>query len=138
MRQRRGARRAEMGSYCLDLPLSYAPGASRHLSDSSRVSHTAFLDLTEKSLFNELANMPINLKPRAPLPPFTFSPSPPAPSISHDTDAPKPPTDLFPERDMVIFGSMPLASRWAAGRRLIRCQKCERPCPESNWENHQR
>ncbi|WWC95171.1 hypothetical protein V866_002025 [Kwoniella sp. B9012] len=75
--------------------------------------------------------MPLQLKPRSPLPTFTFSlasPSPPAdlavPVGQNEPIPPRPPADFIPEKDMYMFGTFPLLGDGEVGRGVIRCGKC--------------
>ncbi|WVW86374.1 hypothetical protein I302_108420 [Kwoniella bestiolae CBS 10118] len=75
--------------------------------------------------------MPLTLKPRRPLPSFTFnlsSPSPPAdlaiPLGQNEPIPPRPPADFIAEKDMYMFGTYPLEGDGELGRGVIRCGKC--------------
>jgi len=72
--------------------------------------------------------MPLKLVPAEPLPPFTFSPPPPSPTS--DALAPRPPADFLPERDMTMFGPLPLRGQGEEGRGLVKCTRCGRPSME--------
>lgn len=82
-------------------------------------------------------NMPLELKPASPLPPFTFSPEPPSPPTDDPPPPPRPPADLIPARDMNMFGSHPLMSR-EEGKGLVRCNRCGRVNLESAVAEHKR
>ncbi|WWC72211.1 uncharacterized protein I206_106173 [Kwoniella pini CBS 10737] len=89
--------------------------------------------------------MPLQLKARDPLPPFTFalqSPSPPAdlglPINQNEPIPPIPPASFIPEKDMYMFGTYPLRSEGEVGRGIIRCLKCKKTGMEWAAGEHKR
>ncbi|GFZ51000.1 hypothetical protein JCM24511_08758 [Saitozyma sp. JCM 24511] len=97
--------------------------------------------------------MPITLKPRPSLPPFTFSP-PPSDAEADASDSeqtaqvqvqvapsqaapPRPPADFIPERDMHMFGSRPLDSS-EPGKALVKCARCGKVVMELAAVEHKR
>ena len=84
-------------------------------------------------------SMPLRVKSAEPLPPFTFSPGPPSPRpLDNDPPPPRPPADFIPERDMNMFGAMPLAGQSELGRGLVKCGRCGKPSMEWAAAEHKR
>ncbi|WVQ78997.1 hypothetical protein IAT38_001089 [Cryptococcus sp. DSM 104549] len=88
--------------------------------------------------------MPLRPRSQAASPPrprFSFSLSPsPAPEYvpSTGTQAPVPPSDFLPERDMFMFGANPLLGEREPGRGLVRCGRCQKVGTEWAAGEHRR
>ncbi|WVR09587.1 hypothetical protein IAU60_006657 [Kwoniella sp. DSM 27419] len=87
--------------------------------------------------------MGLQLKPRPPLPGFTFSlASPPtdAPTdpASSSSAPPRPPGDFIPEKDMYMFGTYPLLGAGEVGRGMVRCKRCSKVALEWAAGEHRR
>ncbi|KAL7424416.1 SAGA complex subunit Sgf73 [Cryptotrichosporon argae] len=97
--------------------------------------------------------MPLKLVPRSPRSPHAFdgavridalSPSAPDPVSAgtadgvSSTQAPRPPADLLPDRDMRMYGPAPLGSGMRDGGGLVKCARCGRATLEWAVDEHAR
>ncbi|WVN89972.1 uncharacterized protein L203_105202 [Cryptococcus depauperatus CBS 7841] len=82
--------------------------------------------------------MPLILKPTSPREPFTFSLSRSPTPESQNAEAPRPPADFLPEKDMYMFGAHPISGERELGRGLVKCGRCRKTGMEWAAGEHRR